>query len=93
MEESDRSPLERKLVFSLKMLWNILMFQRLILPTLLKTLNLLALLSALCMTIVHLFGGIPLIIPLIWMYVIAIRIASELVLLGYDFLIQRTQNK
>ena len=94
MEDSNKQSSEPKWESPLKKLWDILMFQRLILPTLLKTLNLLALLSAIISTIGIILSGGNFSFPLlIWMYVIAIRIASELVLLAYDFLIQRTQNK
>jgi hypothetical protein len=93
MEDSNKQSSEPKWESPLKKLWDILMFRKLVLPTLLKMLNLLALLSALYMTVIYIPCKLFAAMPIIWMYVIAIRIASELVLLGYDFLIQRTLNK
>jgi hypothetical protein len=77
----------------LKKLWPILMFRILVLPALLKILNLLALLFAIAMTAVYIFNQLLFAIPIVWMYVIALRVASELILLAYNFLIQRAQNK
>ena len=91
MEESNsqlpegESPLEK--------LWDILMFRTFILSGLLKTLNLLALLFAIVMTVVYLCTTLLFAIPIVWMYVIALRIVSELILLCYNFLVQRTQIK
>jgi hypothetical protein len=96
MEESNNQPPQDwpEWESPFKKLWKVLMFQRLILPALLKAINLLVLVSAIISTAGIVFAGRNLpIILLFWMYVIAIRIASELVLLGYDFLIQRTQSK
>jgi hypothetical protein len=77
----------------LNKLWDILMFRTFILSSLLKTLNLLALLFAIVMTVVYLYTGLLLALAIVWMYVIALRIVSELVLLCNDFLVQRTQIK
>jgi hypothetical protein len=77
----------------LKKLWDIFMFRTFLLPGLLKTLNLLALLFAIAMTAVYIFTKLLFAIPIVWMYVIALRVASELILLSYNYLIQRTQNK
>ena len=77
----------------LKKLWDILMFRTFILSSLLKTLNLLAFLFAIVMTVMYLFTQLLIAIPIVWMYVIALRIVSELVLLCNDFLVQRTQIK
>ncbi len=97
MEESNNQPPQDwpEWESPFKKLWKVLMFRVLILPTLLKVLNALALIPAVISPVGIIFrGGNHLYtILLIWMYVIAIRIASELVLLAYDFLIQRTQSK
>jgi hypothetical protein len=97
MEESNNQPPQDwpEWESPFKKLWKVLMFRVLILPTLLKVLNALALLSAVIGTVGIVFGGGKhlSIVPIIWMYIIAIRIMSELVLLCYNFLIQRTQSK
>jgi hypothetical protein len=93
MEEPNKQSPECERESPLKKLWDILMFRRLILPGLLKTLNLLALLFTIVMTAVYIFTKLLFAIPIVWMYVIALRVASELILLGYNFLIQRAQNK
>lgn len=97
MKESNNQPPQDRpgIEVPLKKLWDVLMFRILVLPTLLKVLNALALLSAVIGTVGIVFGSGKhfSIVPIIWMYIIAIRIMSELVLLCYNFLIQRTQNK
>ena len=77
----------------LKKLWDILMLRTFILSSLLKILNLLALLFAIVMTVVYLYTKLLFALPIVWMYVIALRIVSELVLLCNTFLVQRTQIK
>jgi hypothetical protein len=93
MEESNQQPLEGEWESPLKKLWDVLMFRILILPVLLKVLNLLVLLYAILMTVVYISGTLIFAIPVIWVYVIILRVASEITLLGYNFLVQRTQQK
>jgi hypothetical protein len=93
MEESNKQSPESEWESPLKKLWDILMFRKFTLPALLKILNLLALLYAVFMTVVYISGKLILAVPVIWMYVIILRAASEITLLGYNFLIQRTQPK
>jgi hypothetical protein len=91
MDESKRPLPESEWKSPAEKLWDILMFRTSILPTLLRILNILAPLLAIFLTVAYLFGKLFWGIPVIWIYVIILRAASELIMLLYDFLIQRTQ--
>lgn len=93
MEEPNKQLPECEWESPLNKLWDILMFRKFTLPALLKTLNLLVLLYAIAMTAFYISSKLLMAIPQVWMYVIILRIISEITLLSYNFLIQRTQHK
>jgi hypothetical protein len=93
MDESNKKLTEGEWKSPIEKLWDIFMFRTFILPTLLKILNVLVTLLALYLTAVYLFNRLSGAIPKVWIYVIMLRVASELIMLLYNFLLQRTQIK
>jgi hypothetical protein len=91
MEESDNQLPQWE--SPLKKLWDIFMFRVFVLPGFLKTVNLIALIYCILMSLAYCSAKLFLAIPILWIYVIALRIVSELALLCYNFLVQRTQGK